>query len=47
MQLGRALASEGEVNQAKAAYEDFFGVWKNADPDLPLLKEARAEYGRL
>jgi hypothetical protein len=29
------------------AYQDFFGLWKNADPDIPLLKQAKAEYAQL
>jgi len=45
LQLARALA--GDTAQAKNAYNDLFALWKNADPDLALLKEARAEYGRL
>jgi eukaryotic-like serine/threonine-protein kinase len=45
--LGRAYALEGDVAQAKSAYQDFFAVWKNADPDIPVLKEAHAEYDKL
>jgi hypothetical protein len=33
--------------KARAAYQDFFALWKTADPDLPVLKQARAEYARL
>jgi eukaryotic-like serine/threonine-protein kinase len=33
--------------KAKAAYQDFFNLWKNADPDIPILKEAKAEYLKL
>jgi hypothetical protein len=47
LQLGRALASSGEQAKARAAYEAFFEVWKNADADVPILKTARAEYGKL
>jgi tetratricopeptide (TPR) repeat protein len=45
--LGRAYALQGETAKAKTAYQDFFAVWKNADADLPVLKDAKAEYGRL
>jgi eukaryotic-like serine/threonine-protein kinase len=47
LQLGRAYALSGETAKAKAAYQDFFVLWKDADPDIPILKEARAEYARL
>jgi len=33
--------------KAKSAYEDFLALWKNADPDIPILKQAKAEYTRL
>jgi eukaryotic-like serine/threonine-protein kinase len=36
-----------DENKAKAAYQDFLALWKNADPDIPTLKQARAEYARL
>jgi eukaryotic-like serine/threonine-protein kinase len=45
--LGRAYALEGNTAQAKAAYQDFFGAWKDADPDLPVLRQAHAEYDKL
>jgi eukaryotic-like serine/threonine-protein kinase len=35
------------VGGAKTAYQDFSNVWKDADPDLPILKEAKAEYAKL
>ena len=47
LQIGRALASAGDRVRAKAAYHDFFTLWKGADPDIPLLKQARAEYPKL
>ena len=47
LQLGRAYARSGDTVKAKAAYQDLFAVWKNADPDLPILKRARAEYAKL
>jgi tetratricopeptide (TPR) repeat protein/predicted Ser/Thr protein kinase len=45
--LGRAYALQGDTGKAKAAYQDFFAVWKDADADVPVLKTARAEYGKL
>jgi eukaryotic-like serine/threonine-protein kinase len=47
LQLGRAYAMAGDGGKAKAAYQDFFNLWKNADPDIPILKEARTEYAKL
>jgi eukaryotic-like serine/threonine-protein kinase len=47
LQLGRALAVSGDTVKAKRAYDDLLTLWKNADPDIPVLKEARAEYARL
>ena len=47
LQLARALALTGDTVKAKSAYNDLFALWKNADPDLSLLKEARAEYAKL
>jgi eukaryotic-like serine/threonine-protein kinase len=43
----RAYAQQGDSGKARAAYQDFFGTWKNADPDVPVLKQARAEYAKL
>ncbi|HEY2569162.1 MAG TPA: tetratricopeptide repeat protein [Candidatus Udaeobacter sp.] len=45
--LGRAYALSGDSAKAKIAYQDFFAFWKNADPDVPILKEAKAEYAKL
>ena len=45
--LGRAYASSGDNVHAKSSYEHFFTLWKDADPDLPILKQAKAEYARL
>jgi serine/threonine protein kinase/tetratricopeptide (TPR) repeat protein len=45
--LARAYAMQGEVFQAGAAYQDFFGLWGGADSDLPVLNEAMAEYKTL
>ncbi len=45
--LGRALALQGNKAKAKEAYQDFFATWKDADPDVPVLKEAKTEYAKL
>jgi serine/threonine protein kinase/tetratricopeptide (TPR) repeat protein len=45
--LGRAYALQGDTGKAKAAYQDFFAVWKDADADVPVLKTAKAEYEKL
>ena len=45
--LGRAYALQGNTSAAKAAYQDFFAAWKDADPNLPVLKQAKAEYEKL
>jgi DNA-binding winged helix-turn-helix (wHTH) protein/tetratricopeptide (TPR) repeat protein len=47
LQLGRAYAMSGETTKAKATYQDFLRLWKDADPDIPILKEAKAEYAKL
>jgi hypothetical protein len=47
LQLARALALSGDTAKAKSAYNDLLTLWTNADPDIPVLKEARAEYTRL
>jgi len=47
LQLGRAYAMAGDMAKAKTAYQDFFTLWKDADPDIPILKEAKAEYAKL
>ena len=47
LQLGRALALSGDTVKAKRAYDDLLTLWKNADPDTPVLEQARAEYARL
>jgi len=47
LQLGRAFALAGDKTKAKAAYQDFLTLWKDADPDLPILKQAKSEYTRL
>jgi eukaryotic-like serine/threonine-protein kinase len=47
LQLGRAYALQGDTAKSRAAYQDFFALWKDADPDIPILKEAKAEYAKL
>ena len=47
LQLGRARAANGDTGGARTAYQDFFALWKDADPDLPILKEAKSEYAKL
>jgi serine/threonine protein kinase/Tfp pilus assembly protein PilF len=45
--LARAYAMQGDTPKAKAAYQDFLTLWKNADPDVPILIAAKAEYAKL
>jgi DNA-binding winged helix-turn-helix (wHTH) protein/tetratricopeptide (TPR) repeat protein len=45
--LGRAYALSGDKAKAKAAYQDFLALWKDADLDIPILKQAKAEYAKL
>ena len=45
--LGRAYALAGNKTKAHAAYQDFLTLWKDADPEIPILKEAKAEYAKL
>jgi eukaryotic-like serine/threonine-protein kinase len=45
--LGRAYALQGDMAQARISYQDFLTLWKDADPDIPILKEAKAEYAKL
>jgi serine/threonine protein kinase/tetratricopeptide (TPR) repeat protein len=45
--LGRAYAMAGDTAKAKASYQDFLTLWKDADPDIPILKQAKAEYEKL
>jgi serine/threonine protein kinase/predicted Zn-dependent protease len=47
LQIGRAYAMSGDTAKAKAAYQDFLTLWKDADPDIPILKQAKAEYAKL
>ncbi|HEV2423358.1 MAG TPA: hypothetical protein VGZ29_00875, partial [Terriglobia bacterium] len=47
LQLARALALAGDKNGARTAYQDFLGSWKDADPEIPILRQAKAEYAKL
>jgi eukaryotic-like serine/threonine-protein kinase len=47
LQIGRAYAMQGDTAKANAAYQDFLTVWKDADPDIPILIAAKAEYAKL
>jgi predicted Zn-dependent protease len=43
----RAYAMQGDTANARAAYSDFLALWKDADPDIPILMQAQAEYAAL
>jgi eukaryotic-like serine/threonine-protein kinase len=45
--IARAYALQGDTTKARAAYQDFLTLWKDADPDIPILKQAEAEYAKL
>jgi hypothetical protein len=47
LEIGRAWALSGDNDKAKTAFQDFLTLWKDADPDIPILKQAKAEYARL
>jgi tetratricopeptide (TPR) repeat protein len=47
LQLGRAYALAGDKAKARSAYQDFLTLWKDADPDIPILKQAQAEHANL
>jgi tetratricopeptide (TPR) repeat protein len=47
LQLGRALVLSGDKTKAKTAYQDFLTLWKDADPDIPIFQQAKAEYAKL
>jgi hypothetical protein len=47
LNLARAYALQGDTAKARAAYQDFLSLWKDADPDIPILREAKAEYAKL
>ena len=45
--LAGAYAMQGDMVKARATYRDFLTLWKEADPDVPILRQAKAEYGKL
>jgi hypothetical protein len=47
LQLGRAYVISGNIAGAKTAYQGFFTLWKDADPHIPILRQAKAEYAKL
>jgi tetratricopeptide (TPR) repeat protein len=47
LQLGRAYAMQGDNTKAKTAYQDFLILWKDGDPEIPILKQAKGEYAKL
>ena len=47
LQIGRAYAMQSDIAKTKAAYQDFLTLWKDADPDIPILISAKAEYTKL
>jgi serine/threonine protein kinase/Tfp pilus assembly protein PilF len=47
LNLARTYALQGDTTKARATYQDFFAMWKDADPEIPVLKDAKAEYAEL
>jgi eukaryotic-like serine/threonine-protein kinase len=47
LQLARAYSLQGDTAKSRAAYQDFLTLWRDADPDIPILKQAKAEYAKL
>ena len=47
LQLARAYTLQNDTAKAHADYQDFLTLWKDADPDIPILKQAKAEYAKL
>ncbi len=45
--LGRAWSLTGDMAKARREYQNFLALWKDADADIPILKEAKAEYAKL
>ena len=45
--IARAAAMTGDTDRSRKAYQDFFGLWKDAGPDVPILKQAKAEFTAL
>jgi hypothetical protein len=47
LQLGRAQRLMGDNASARKSYEEFLSIWKDADPDVPIYRQAKAEYAKL
>jgi hypothetical protein len=47
LQLGRAYATQGDRAKARAAYQDFLTLWKDADPEIPIFIAAKSGYAKL
>ena len=47
LQIGRAYAMQDDTIKARSTYNDFLTLWKDANPDIPILKQAKAEYAKL
>ena len=47
LKLARAYAMQGDTGKARTAYRDFLTLWKDADPGIPVLKQAKAEYAKV
>ena len=45
--LARAYSLQGDAPKARATYQDFLALWKDADPNIPILRESKAEYAKL
>ena len=45
--LARAYAAQGNLENSRKAYDDFLTTWKETDPDIPILRQAKAEYKKL
>jgi hypothetical protein len=45
--LARAYALAGDTAKSRAAFQDFFNTWKTADPEIPVLREAKAEFAKV
>jgi hypothetical protein len=45
--MARAYSLSGDQSKARTAYQDFLALWKDADPDIPILKQAKSEYASL
>ena len=45
--LARAYRLQGDTAKARTAYQDFLTLWKDADPDIPILKQAKTEYAKI